>query len=277
MTTGERNEGESAKESIKDEAKSLAKQQIKQALKKIGQQIGQAIMKFLAANPEAVAAILAVIVVIIIIVFIALLIMSWDSKTSFNNEGVLDVYYMNQFRDDPISCFAGSRWDAYSTSASGNANACGGTSQAMVERFIKGDETTVDTIFHRRNKGSNAFNNSDLNNQIRSKGVQYKMITFSGGENPSPEETEKALKDIEASIKIGYPGVIRVKPPFAASMHVMVVTGFNEFGEVYINDPNCGRGAPPFLGLGEIAGKNNRANREDLKKALRYAYSFVED
>jgi hypothetical protein len=193
--------------------------------------------------------------------------------------GVLDIPYMNQFRDDPDNCYGGSEWNGAQSPPGGGMNGCGGTSQAMVENFIKKDGTTLETIYERRcadGNCSNRFDLPELNQQISSSGIQYSRKTFSGGENPGDAETEEALNTIKGSIEKGYPAVIHVLPPFAASQHIMLVTGFASNGDVYINDPNCGRDAPPFLELGTPQGKNNLASRQELKEAMRAWYEYVE-
>lgn len=170
--------------------------------------------------------------------------------------GVLDVPYMNQFRDDPNNCRGGSHWEH--TGSVG----CGITSLAMVARYYHPEriEITPDWVY---DQIGISYNYLYLNKLIADKGVQYTRVSIN-----NDAQAEDALKKVAESIQKGNPGVVHILPPFAHSKHIMVITGFDSSGNVYINDPNCGRGTPPYLKLGAPAGKNNLAPRAEFKKAI---------
>lgn len=266
------------KEYAKRKAKQEAKKALKKATKKVAKEAEKEAVKLagdaLAGTSEfwgPVALGCAAIVLLLLILIMAFMFIkpgsggaSTTTSPTSSIEGVLDVPYQNQFRNDSNKCSGGSHW------AHTGSVGCGITSQAMVESFILKKTITPDDVFDRQGI---MFNYGILNNQIRSKGIQYTRSNVG-----STTDAEKALKNIEKTVQKGYPGIIHVYPPFASSQHIMVVTGFKENGDVYINDPNCGKDAPPYIKLGKPAGKNNLAPRGLLKESMvGRPYEYIKD
>lgn len=157
--------------------------------------------------------------------------------------GVLDVPYQNQFD-------------------SGLDGACAITSLAMVANYYNGTSLTDRDIY---NDIGIMYQLSHLNRLVKSKG-----ITFTRYDISNASEAEAALKKAQASIAKGNPVIVRTRAPFAEALHTMVITGFDNEGNVYVNDPNNFRGVPPYIKTGKPKGKNNLAPREKLKGAMIY-------
>ena len=115
------------------------------------------------------------------------------------------------------------------------------------------------------------YSTSHLNTLVRSKGATF--VRYPAGASTSTlasSKAESALKLAEKSIANNIPVILRVKYPFASNIHTLVITGFDKDGNVYVNDPNNTRGAPPYISTGTSKGKNNLADRAKLKAAMVY-------
>lgn len=184
--------------------------------------------------------------------------------------GVIDVPYWNQFRNSQTSCTGGKTWATTGTVG------CGATSEAMVARFLlKDDKITPDFVNQTINGTGDHWDMYALNTYLKKKGLK---VQYSNGKYSDPEA---ALKDIEKSIAKGYPAVVHMNPPYACSTHIMVVTGFDSNGNVYVNDPNCGdcgtgvhNESNQYMKVGKPVGKNDLAPRAKFKAAFRF-YNII--